>query len=155
MVRGKLLKQGDDLTDALYIRNEVFVKEQHCSAENEFDEWDPKAIHAVAYDGEGKPVATGRLLLDDNLDFYIGRVAVLKEYRHQKYGDFIVRLLVDQAFQCAASVIYIHAQMTAVPFYEKLGFVAEGDVFLEENIEHIKMSLKRGAMKTACGHCVG
>lgn len=155
MIRGKYIHQGEDYSDAISVRMKVFVEEQHVPKDHELDEWDEKAIHAVAYNDNNQPVATGRLVMDDQYNFHIGRVAVLKEYRRQKYGDFIVRLLADQAFQCAAREIEIHAQTEAIPFYETLGFQVVGLPFVEENIEHVSMLLKRGDMKTACGHTVG
>ena len=152
MIHGKIFRQGDNLQDAFFVREQVFVNEQKVPKDHEFDEWDEKAIHAVAYDEQDQPVATGRLILDDDFNFLLGRIAVLKAYRKQKYGDFIVRLLLDQAFQCAASEVFIHAQVAAVPFYETIGFHSFGEPYMEENIAHISMSLKRGEMKTECAN---
>jgi len=39
--------------------------------------------------------------------------------------------------------IYMHAQLDVIPFYEKMGFEKEGDLFTEANIMHYKMVLKR------------
>ena len=35
--------------------------------------------------------------------------------------------------------IYLHAQLPAVAFYERYGFVKEGDIFYEANMAHYKM----------------
>ncbi len=61
------------------LRIEVFVVEQGVPVELEWDEADEVSIHAVAYDDEGQPVATGRLLPDG----HIGRMAVRKSARGQ------------------------------------------------------------------------
>ena len=37
----------------------------------------------------------------------------------------------------------MHAQLDVIPFYEKMGFKKEGDLFIEANIRHYKMSLKK------------
>ena len=39
--------------------------------------------------------------------------------------------------------LFCHAQMAAVPFYERLGWTPVGDVFTEAGIEHRRMELHR------------
>lgn len=69
--------------------------------------------------------------------------AVLKEYREKHAGKLVVEKLMERTAELDAGDIYIHAQTHAVSFYEKFGFVAYGDTFLEANIEHISMIKKR------------
>ena len=38
---------------------------------------------------------------------------------------------------------YLHAQTYAVKFYERFGFIAEGDEFEEAGIPHLQMRLKK------------
>lgn len=150
-VQGKYLYYGDDLSEAFQIRKEVFQYEQGVSEQEEFDEIDDLAVHVVIYSNENpkKPVATGRVFFDGN-DYYIGRVAVLKDERGKYYGDFAVRMLANKAFLAGANEILIHAQLSAVSFYEKIGFITYGDVFIEAGIKHISMRLVAGSLCKKC-----
>jgi predicted GNAT family N-acyltransferase len=150
-VQGKYLYYGDDLSEAFQIRKEVFQEEQGVSEKEEFDEIDDLAIHVVVYSNDdlNKAVATGRVFFDGN-DYYIGRIAVLKDERGKNYGDFAVRMLANKAFLAGANEILIHAQVSAVPFYEKIGFITYGDEFMEAGINHISMKLVAGSLCKKC-----
>ncbi len=137
MLEAKWINGYEDLADAHMIRIKVFIDEQGISWEDEMDDKDKDAMHLVLYDDK-KPVATGRVLWN-NGDFVIGRVAVLKEYRGKKYGDFIMRIMIRKAFECGGTKQFIHAQTAAIGFYEKLGFAAYGDEFMEDGIPHVSM----------------
>lgn len=121
----------------LAIRLEVFVTEQGVPSELEVDGRDPECIHALAF-CDDKPVGTGRLLPDG----HIGRVAVLKTYRNQGVGAAIMKRLIEEARKRGFEEVLLSSQTAAIRFYERLGFVSEGDVYLEAGIDHIDMSLK-------------
>lgn len=137
MITTKWFDGTEALDDAYAIRREVFMQEQNVSEEDEMDGTDSGAVHLVVYDG-GIAVATGRLL-KDNEKYVLGRVAVRKEHRGEGYGDLVMRMLVRKAFMMGASEQYIHAQISARGFYEKLGFVAYGEEYMEAGIPHIHM----------------
>ncbi len=153
MVKGIYLKQGDDLSVPLAIREEVFVREQGVPPEEEYDTRDPLAVHALVYDEAGRPAGTARLLLNEDGTFHIGRVAVLAAQRHKGYGDFLVRMLLDRAFRCGAQEVHLGAQLQAIPFYETIGFTVYGEEYLDAGIRHRPMRVRKGEVKTACGHC--
>lgn len=125
MVRGKLFSGQDDLTEIKKIREAVFVQEYGVLAEQEWDEQDPYCMHVLAYDGE-TPVATGRISYD-GFEFVISKVAVLKEFRKQFYGDFIVRMLIDKAMMSEAKLVKTEVFAESVPFYETIGFQVIGE----------------------------
>lgn len=116
------------------IRTEVFVAEQHVPAEEELDAEDVHCVHAVAYDGT-LGVGTGRLLPNA----HIGRMAVRKPYRGRGVGACLLETLVVEARKRGYPEVILAAQLHAVPFYERHGFVAEGGVFLDAGIEHVNM----------------
>ncbi len=118
--------------DAQKVRIEVFVIEQNVPAELEWDEGDEVSTHAVAYDEQGQPVATGRLLPDG----HIGRMAVSQSLRGQGIGKQVLMALLDHARQDGHSELVLHAQTHAIPFYEQQGFVAEGEEFIEADMPH-------------------
>jgi predicted GNAT family N-acyltransferase len=133
-----------DMEAALDVRRAVFIGEQNVPAEIEIDEHDgdpaavTTAVHALAR-VNGEVVATGRLLLDaapgDNAR--IGRVAVLPRWRGTGVGRAVMRYLEDEARQRGYGGITVNAQVTAVPFYLRLGYVQRGEIFLEAGIEHV------------------
>ena len=118
--------------DAQKVRIEVFVIEQNVPVELEWDEGDEVSTHAVAYDEQGQPVATGRLLPDG----HIGRMAVSQSLRGQGIGKQVLIALLEQARQDGHQALVLHAQTHAVPFYERQGFVVEGEEFMEADIPH-------------------
>lgn len=118
------------------IRNIVFIDEQNVPVEMEFDNQDQAAIHVLAM-VDNKPVGTGRLLQDG----HIGRIAVLKTEREQGIGKKIMQLLIHKAQEEHFPKVYLSAQIQALGFYEKLGFVAYGNEYLEAGIKHLSMEM--------------
>ncbi|MFM9993248.1 MAG: YbgC/FadM family acyl-CoA thioesterase [Burkholderiaceae bacterium] len=127
---------------AVSIRTQVFVEEQKISQEEEWDEWDDGAVHVVACNGMGFPIATGRLLQPSPRVAQIGRMAVIERMRGQQFGDIILQKIVSLARDRGDQEAVLHAQLSAKNFYRRQGFQRRGDVFLEAGIEHIEMSLK-------------
>ncbi len=129
-------KDRFDLEAAKHIRLEVFVREQNVPSDIEMDEYDSKAIHVLCL-VNGQPVGTGRLVkMPDGMK--LGRVAVLRDYRGKGLGREIVKWLLRRAGE--GMPVYANVQTSAEAFYRRLGFVPEGDRFMEAGIEHVKMS---------------
>lgn len=137
MIFGKWYDAKDNLKDAYEIRTKVFVEEQNISKNIEFDNKDKFSNHLVVYK-DNMPVATGRLLIENN-KYVLGRIAVLKEERGNKYGDLILRMLIRKAFDLGADIIELHSQLSAVEFYKKLGFKIVGKPYEEASILHVNM----------------
>ena len=148
-------------------RAQVFVVEQSC-AYQDMDEVDFDCLHLVAHQNEAligycRIVPPEFNTLRSNLSVAhpvgktsssmpaIGRVLVLAEHR----GNGIARQIMTQAIKyChkkyAKKTIVISAQAYLLSFYESLGFIPEGKHYLEDGIEHIKMTLpllKKGKVK--------
>jgi ElaA protein len=119
------------------IRMEVFVGEQGVPVELEMDGLDDEAIHVFAL-VDGAPAGCARMLLHGE-EAKIGRVAVKKSMRRYGLGTGMCKLLFSIAKEAGVKKINIGAQLTAVDFYETLGFEKEGEVFLEAGIAHVKM----------------
>ena len=136
-----LIKQWKEAqTDAFLVRKEVFIHEQGVPAELELDEYDPLAVHALAYQ-DGQCIGTGRLIELDNGRAQIGRLAVLVQFRGGGTGKQILETLVRLARSQGTKLIILHSQIAAIPFYEKLGFKAEGPIYDEVGIPHRNMIL--------------
>lgn len=122
--------------DALrLVREKVFVEEQKVPVELEWDGLDPECLHLIAEDTQGNPIGTGRLLPDG----HIGRMAVLAQWRGKQIGTALLHGLMREARQRGFSTLTLAAQLQAMPFYEKSGFIAEGDIFDDAGIPHRTM----------------
>ena len=127
MVTGKFIRGNDDLREVEDVRMRVFVEEQGFRAAEEMD------------DGEGKPAATGRLYIDDDGYWRIGRVAVVRERRGQQMGDLVMRMLLDKALGAGATRFRLLAQRQAEGFYSHYGFTPYGEEVLDQGVPHIEM----------------
>lgn len=125
--------------DAQAIRRAVFVDEQKIPADMEWDGADPACTHAVAYNRFGRPLATGRLLEHVPGVAKIGRMAVVQAMRGGRVGRAVLDALMSAARQQGFREAVLHAQVTAVPFYLRAGFVQRGPAFDEAGIEHVEM----------------
>jgi len=119
------------------VRRAVFIVEQGVPEHEEWDAADPTCRHVLALGPKRDAVGTGRLEPTGK----IGRVAVLQQYRGSGVGGAIVSHLVNLATGLGLTRVYLHAQTTALGFYERLGFRAEGPEFDEVGIPHRRMSL--------------
>lgn len=120
------------------VRRRVFIEEQGVPECEEWDAADPFAWHVLAIDGKRDAIGTGRLEPCGK----IGRVAVLDRFRGQGVGQAIMRCLVNHATDSGFEAVYLHAQTAAAEFYRRLGFRAEGPVFDEVGIPHVRMRLE-------------
>jgi YbgC/YbaW family acyl-CoA thioester hydrolase len=127
-------------TDAMQVRVEVFVDEQHIPLAMEIDPADEVSIHAVAYNRIGQPVAVGRLLPAENGSTRIGRMAVKRVLRQCGIGGQVLQALVAAAGQRGDRSVLVHAQRSAEGFYARSGFAAQGDGFEEVGMPHIEMT---------------
>lgn len=136
------LRVGDWATlgrDATRLRMAVFVQEQGIDPTIELDEHDATAVHAVAYNRLGQAVSTGRLLYEAPGDARIGRMAVDRVVRGQRWGRMVLDALVDAARSRGDALVTLHAQRSAEGFYRRAGFEVQGEPFEEAGIPHITM----------------
>ncbi len=143
-----VIRTPAEMEEALSVRRRVFIDEQGVAEDEEIDGYDadpatvPAAVQVIGR-VDGVPVATARLLLDAGDRFpHIGRVAVLAEQRRRGYGNAVMQALQDEARRRGLGGIALAAQLHAIPFYERLGYVARGEVFLDAGIEHRWMDLE-------------
>lgn len=119
------------------IRFEVFVDEQHVPPEIEMDDRDPHCIHLLALSGD-EAIATARI--DIGKSGKVGRLAVRSDWRRQGIGRSLMEHCHEIAARHGLAEVWCHAQVTAVPFYESLGYRITGGPFEEAGIEHRPMA---------------
>jgi predicted GNAT family N-acyltransferase len=136
--------ENDVERDACYqLRMAVFVEEQDVPPWEEMDAYDETAHHFAAIDDvTGRVVGTARLVDKGDGIGKIGRVAVHKDYRGQGIGRDLMWYVMGAGFR-QFPTLALDAQVSVIPFYERLGFTAEGEVFLDAGIEHRLMTCAR------------
>lgn len=131
----------DEQKEKLFaLREEVFVIEQQVDREEEFDEFEDSSHHFVALDQEQNAIGAARWRETDK-GIKLERFAVKKTWRSKGVGSGLVKAVIDDIHQRKGLglTMYMHAQLDAIPLYEKFGFQKVGDMFEECNILHYTM----------------
>ncbi len=132
---------ADLQTPAMALRHAVFAEEQGIPANLMSDPADTDATHAVAFNRLGLAVATGRWVPHAPGVAKVGRMAVHAGLRGNGLGRQVLQGLVDSARQAGCQQVLLHAQASAVGFYQRLGYQAVGAAFEEAGIQHQAMTL--------------
>lgn len=148
MVRGRFYSGQDDLTEIKKIRKLVFQEELQMKPEIDEDGQDDYCMHVLAFEGE-EPVAIGRISFD-GWDFVISKVAVLPEHRGKKYGDFIVRMLIDKAMMSNAKQVQLDSFEETTAFFETIGFQKKEDGGMLGDKKLIHMVLDTDSIHKCC-----
>jgi predicted GNAT family N-acyltransferase len=127
-----------DLQQVFGIRRKVFVDEQNCPPELEW-EFEDESVHFMGT-VNGIPAAASRWRKTPK-GYKLERFAVLKEFRGIGMGQALVATVLNDLPQ-DAEYVYLHAQLDAMPLYAKFGFKKSGIQFEEAGIQHFKMALE-------------
>ena len=134
------LSDWDDVKNILIpIRKSIFIEEQLVSAELEWDDWDNKAKHIIII-FNNSPIGCARLIFIDKI-IRLERLAIIKPKRYQGFGSKLLLEIIRIAKINKINKINISAQIQAMFFYQKVGFIAKGKIYNEAGIKHIKMTL--------------
>jgi predicted GNAT family N-acyltransferase len=136
--RVRIAESEADREACFAIRKAVFVEEQHVPLALEMDDYDAAATHFLLRDTDGTPLATARLLNKDGAA-KIGRVAVIQKARGSGLGLSLMQAVLDTARRQGFTEAMLDSQTYALPFYERLGFVAEGEEFDDASLPHFHM----------------
>lgn len=139
------VKTEGELFSALAIREIVFIEEQSVPESLERDAEDATAYHVLAMDG-GHAVGTGRLVdlpgppeNESGRWGRVGRMAVLQANREHGVGTLLLTALEAEARRRGHRGIMLHAQLSAMEFYQRHGYEAHGAVFEEAGMPHLEM----------------
>lgn len=132
-----------DREGLLDVRNTVFVLEQRVPRDMDLDDDDARSVHVLARAQDGAPIGSGRLTPDGR----IGRVAVVHAWRRRGVGSMLLHTLLDQARARRLTIVSIHAQLDAVPFWLRHGLSTRGEAFEEAGIPHIIMQRQLESMR--------
>lgn len=140
---------GSDITEehgdwraAKAIRVQVFVEEQDCPFDEEFDAFDVDARHLVMrrrVDGTLLDIGTARWRVvdaDGVPTAKLERFAVRPDFRGGGVGQALVHAVLEDAQQRGQRRFLLHAQEYLVDFYRAFGFLTVGKRFIEAGIPH-------------------
>ncbi|SDX91184.1 GNAT family N-acetyltransferase [Citreimonas salinaria] len=132
------IAETTDIDACHALRRTVFIDEQGVSVAEEIDGRDAEAVHLLA-SVDGVPAGTARILFDGETG-KIGRVCVLRPHRGTGLGAALVKAAVEAIrARPDTHIAALGAQLPALGFYERLGFVAYGPVFDDAGIDHRMM----------------
>ncbi|MBS1531338.1 MAG: GNAT family N-acetyltransferase [Bacteroidetes bacterium] len=137
MIEVKKVTDPAELETVFAIRREVFVGEQDCPPELEWEHEDESNHFLATVDGE--PAGASRWRKTDK-GYKLERFAVLGKFRNKGVGQELVRTVLAD-LPADAGHVYLHAQIAAVTLYERFGFEKTGPQFEEAGIQHFKMVL--------------
>jgi len=134
---------AEELAACLALRRLVFIEEQGVPEADEMDGRDRECRHFLALPDKGSPpqaaLGTARILFVDAETAKAQRVAVLRAARKQGVGRALMFAVEGEAARAGRALVVLSSQVSAVPFYERVGYLAYGDVFLDAGIEHRMM----------------
>lgn len=129
-----------ELYAIIRLRNEVFVVEQNCVFQDA-DNKDQDSLHLMYWNG--KELMAYCRLLPAGLTYRemsIGRVVSSPAYRKTGAGKLLIKEAIERIYEVfGKGPIRIGAQCYLIQFYASFGFESEGEVYLEDGIEHIEM----------------
>jgi len=131
-------RDSSEVAAALALREDVFVGEQGVGLDEERDGRDADALHLVVLD-DGAVVGTCRLLFEGTT-VKLGRMAVARSRRGLGLARALLTEAESQSRTRRARRIELAAQLNAQALYDRAGYDAYGDVFLDAGIEHVMMA---------------
>ncbi len=146
-IEGKYINGTEDITEIKRIRELIFqtadYTTDHLYGMDVSMICDEMAVHALAW-MEGKVVGCGTLFYDGDT-YLLDRIAVPEEERRKKYGDFIVRMLLDRAFRNHAERVVAYVSEEIFPSFQTIGF---REIDRKENV--IRCEIKSGFVCREC-----
>jgi predicted GNAT family N-acyltransferase len=122
---------------AFAVRTKVFVEEQQVDPDLEYDTYEVVSQHYLVYIPGGEAIGTARWRETEN-GIKLERFAILPAYRNKQVGALLLEKVLSDTIPLRKP-IYLHAQLRAVPFYQRQGFATTGEPFREAGMEHYLM----------------
>jgi predicted GNAT family N-acyltransferase len=129
---------ADEINAAMELRVRVFVDEQGVDPGEELDQLDERSLQIVGLDETGV-IATCRLRDLGGGEWKLERMVVDRRLRGLGVGARLLAGAEREVQERGAGEMVLNAQRQAESFYASHGYVAEGETFMEAEIEHIRM----------------
>ena len=131
----KEVDSDDELKKCFELRRVVFMVEQAVPEAEEYDGLDPECHHFIATQ-KGRAIGTARLRITKELQAKAERVAVYQEVRGSGIGRLLMEALENKAQSLGHQSMLLSSQTQAIPFYERIGYEAYGEMFMDAGIPH-------------------
>lgn len=109
------------------------------------DQWndeDPLSHHVVAL-ADGDLIGYARLIEQDGGLGQVRQVCVAPAWERRRVGTALIQRALELAADLGLAPVWLNARVTAIPFYERLGFVVVSEVFATPRtyLPHVRMEL--------------
>jgi predicted GNAT family N-acyltransferase len=135
-----------ELASCHRIRRAVVIDELGVPESEEIDGLDSGCTHFLAWvapTGESRDperaVGTARLMITEDGQAKAQRVAVMAAERGTGVGAALMKAVESAAQSGGYAELTLGAQKAAIPFYERIGYVAYGAEFMDAGIPHRMM----------------
>jgi len=124
---------------ALEIRQQVFIDELNVDPTLEIENEESCKFYLIFVNEKVAGTARWR---ETDKGIKLERFALLPEFRNQGTGSILLKRILDDILPFNKK-IYLHAQLNAVRYYERQGFIKSGDIFTEAFIQHYLMIFQK------------
>jgi predicted GNAT family N-acyltransferase len=139
MIKIKIAKSAHETQECFQIREEVFVVEQRVPVDMERDAHEGAALHFLVQD-DGQAIGAARVVVKENGAFAkIGRVAIISSKRGLGLGKALIGAIEKAPELNGVDNFVLETQTHALQFYERMGYQAYGEEFLDAGIPHRHM----------------
>lgn len=133
----KVVENEEERLKAFLIRGIVYIHEQSCPYNEEFDRNDFTSTQLLG-EIDGEPVLTARIRYFGRFA-KLERLAIRKEYRGRGYGHELLKFMISFCVKKGFNDLYLHAQRRLQPFYESYGFGRIGGDFSFSDHDYVEM----------------
>ncbi|KAK3819719.1 MAG: acetyltransferase family protein [Benniella sp.] len=139
----RIASTPEDVAKCHRVRSAVFTEEQGYDSAIEIDEIDKDCLHWLVVDDNDQGVGTARLYKYSDTVGKVGRVAVLLSTRGSGLGRVLMETIEQYVIESTnLDTLALSSQVPRKGFYEKCGYVATGDIYLDEGQPHVFMNKK-------------
>jgi predicted GNAT family N-acyltransferase len=138
----RVVRSMEEMARVIAIRSAVYIGEQRCPFEEEFDGNDFSATHLICHKGH-EPVGCMRIRYF--ADFAkLERLAVREANRNVGLAGQIVDAAIELCRKKGYRVLYAHSQKRLVSFWEKRGFARMADAreFAFSDFDYVEVKLE-------------
>jgi predicted GNAT family N-acyltransferase len=126
--------------ELLDLRYKVLLQPLGLKFLDSYREEEASFLHIGCIEGSTDELIGGLILVPLNNDeIRVMQVAVDVVHQGEGIGRKLIKYAEDVAKEIGYETIVMHAMLSVVGFYEKLGFKQEGDLFEEKGINFVKM----------------